>query len=325
MALMLQEASFSAVPIQEASDDSPKGIWRIRLIEADVQGSSGFYPAETLRRDGPNAFPSGTHIFFDHPAESEQWDRPERSVRDLAGHFIEDAHYEDGPDGKGLFARVQLFPDVHQWMETRKESIGMSIRANGIAADTEEGRTITALTEGVSVDIVTRAGAGGKVLQLMESGRNNAPSNGGAPGVDVSALAAQVKGLADGQKTLNEAVTGLVSVLKESVAKPANEEKSEGLNVAQIVAKLDEADLPPVCRKRLAEAYKAGDDFDAMIKAEKEYADQVMEASKPKKVTRNVSKDGKDDVLNTGVLEESGFDNISKELDSVIKLLGLEG
>jgi hypothetical protein len=51
----------------------------------------------------------------------------------------------------------------------------MSIRASGTAESGErDGRTgpvITSLTEGVSVDVVTRAGAGGKLVALLESAR----------------------------------------------------------------------------------------------------------------------------------------------------------
>ena len=89
-----------------------KGIWRSRIIAADVQGSSGYYPGDVLRRDGATAFPAGTHVYLDHPSSSEETDRPERSVRDLAGVLIEDANFEDGPDGSGLFAQVQFLPHV---------------------------------------------------------------------------------------------------------------------------------------------------------------------------------------------------------------------
>lgn len=320
--LELHEASFSAVPIQEAGEGSPKGIWRIRLIEADVQGSSGYYPAETLRRDGPVVFPKGTHIFYNHPTRDERWERPERDVKDLAGEFVEAAHFEEnGPDGSGLFANVQFFPDVHEWMWPRKNSVGMSIRASGMSADTEHGETIVALTEGLSVDIVTRAGAGGKVLQLMESGKNNAPQGGGATGADVTALSQKVDTLTEGQNKVLESVTSLVKALSESLPQKGED---EGLTAAQIVAKLDESDLPAPSRKRLAEAYKVGDDFDQMVKDEKALVAEILESAKPAekpKVTRSSGD------LTNGVLEESSTNtqDIDSSLNDLFKKIGLEG
>ena len=56
----------------DAAQSEPKGIWRTRIIEADVQGSSGYYPADVLRRDGPIAFPAGTHVYLDHPTSDEE-------------------------------------------------------------------------------------------------------------------------------------------------------------------------------------------------------------------------------------------------------------
>src|SRR5690554_8100248 len=50
---------------------------------------------------------------------------------------------------------------------------------------------------------------------------------------------------------------------------------------SDLIEKLDATDLPAVSRKRLAEAYKPGDDFDAAIAAEVEYFKQVQESVKP--------------------------------------------
>src|SRR5690242_1535901 len=117
----LYEASSSLTPLTESGAGSGrKGIWRMKLIAADVQGSSGYYPAEMLERDGPLVFPAGTHVFYDHPSSDEEWSRPERSVRDLAGSFATAAVYEaDASEGPGLYANVQLFPETDAWLEPR--------------------------------------------------------------------------------------------------------------------------------------------------------------------------------------------------------------
>ena len=58
-------------------------------------------------------------------------------------------------------------------------------------------------------------------------------------------------------------------------------EEANTLTAAQLIEKLDATDLPAVSRKRLAEAYKPGDDFDAAVTAEVEYFKQVQESVKP--------------------------------------------
>lgn len=145
--------------------------YRARLIEGDRWGSSGWYTREMLERDGPNVWPAGTQVYMDHPGVTEQHDRPERSVRDLAGKITTDPVYE----GDGLYADVEFYPHVAPIIEAMWEDVGMSIRAAGTAETGErDGRTgpiITSLTEGVSVDVVTRAGAGGKLVTLLESAR----------------------------------------------------------------------------------------------------------------------------------------------------------
>lgn len=110
-------------PLTEASSPGGKGKWLVKLIAADVQGSSGYYPAAVLERDGAKAFPAGTQIYLDHPTESEEWERPERSMRDLAGVLTENAFFDAaGKEGPGLYGPAQIFPsfqeDVAAWAPT---------------------------------------------------------------------------------------------------------------------------------------------------------------------------------------------------------------
>lgn len=148
--------------------------YRARLIEGDRWGSSGYYSREMLERDGPQVWPAGTQIYMDHPGATEQRDRPERSVRDLAGKITTTPVYE----ADGLYADVEFYPHFAPVIEAMWEDVGMSIRAAGNAEMGErDGRTgpvITSLSEGVSVDVVTRAGAGGKLVALLESARATA-------------------------------------------------------------------------------------------------------------------------------------------------------
>jgi hypothetical protein len=141
-------------------------------------GSSGYYSKEVLERDGPKTFPAGTHMYLDHPTESENRERPERSVRDLAGALLAPpAYQEDGKDGPGLYAKAKVLPEYKDTIEALAEHIGVSIRAHGTVepgeAEGKQGAIVKEMTKGLSVDFVTKAGRGGKVLQLMESLRSN--------------------------------------------------------------------------------------------------------------------------------------------------------
>lgn len=145
-------------------------------------GTSGYYPAEVLKRDGPGAWQAGTHMYLDHPTESESRERPERSVRDLAAVIISTPEYrEEGPAGPGLYAKSSVLPPFKEVIEALAPHIGVSIRAHGKfesgEAEGMEGKVITAITKGESVDFVTKPGAGGKVLAMMESLRQKGASD----------------------------------------------------------------------------------------------------------------------------------------------------
>lgn len=248
-------------------ESETKGRWRVQLIEADVQGSSGYYPASVLERDIAKAFPAGTHIFLDHPTESEEWDRPERSVRDLVGVLVKDAWYENGSDGHGGFGDMQVFPDYKKSVEAWAPYVGMSIRAMGLV---DEANHVTELIRGESVDIVTRAGAGGRLVTMTESARQSAGKELGKP------LYAELQeGDRNAMVTLNEnmgQLAGVVNSLTEKISKleekAAVKEQSDVLTPGEIYAKLSSAGLPQVVTKRLADGYKKGVDLDARIAEE---------------------------------------------------------
>lgn len=153
------------------------GTIPLKLIEPGW-GSSGYYSAEVLERDGPAAFTAGTKMYWDHPTMSEEIERPERSLRDLAAELTEDAYWdENGPDGPGLYANAKVFGPYREAVDELASHIGVSIRALGRAkqgeAEGRRGPIIEAITQAKSVDFVTEPGAGGKVLQLFEAARTS--------------------------------------------------------------------------------------------------------------------------------------------------------
>lgn len=156
-------------------------------------GSSGFYPADVLKEDGPRAWPAGTHMYLDHPTASEAKERPERSIKDLAAVTISDPVYqEDGARGPGLYAKATVLPQYKETIKALAPHIGVSIRAHGSfkegEAEGRTGRVITKISKGESIDFVTKPGAGGQVLAIMESLREQsaAPLQNEAPRVPTS-------------------------------------------------------------------------------------------------------------------------------------------
>lgn len=165
-----------AGPLQaEQVEGAKSGLLKI-CIATPGWGSSGYYSAKVLENAATNrVFPAGTQSFLDHETETEKYDRPERSVRDLAAVAVEDAVWES--DSQKLTQVVQVFGAHHELLtdEQFAKTVGMSMRAYADStvgeAEGRKGRIITELIEALSVDVVTRAGRGGHIIEILESAR----------------------------------------------------------------------------------------------------------------------------------------------------------
>ena len=139
-------------------------------------GSSGYYPAEVLERDGPKIFKKGTKMFWNHQTATEEAERPEGDLNHLAAELVSDARYQaNGPAGGGLYADAKVFEKYKPAVDDLSSHIGVSIRAFGKAKQGEmegrEGVIIQELTKARSVDFVTAPGAGGQIVSLFEAAR----------------------------------------------------------------------------------------------------------------------------------------------------------
>lgn len=141
-------------------------------------GTSGYYSSDVIAEAAESKFiPAGTHMYADHPTDAEDLERPGRSIKDLMAVVAEDATLS--PDG-ALVGEVDVVPAWRDLLETVRDHIGVSIRgsATDIVEGEAEGRK-GRIVEGLlapctSVDFVTRAGRGGKVLRVLESAAANA-------------------------------------------------------------------------------------------------------------------------------------------------------
>jgi hypothetical protein len=164
------------IPLSEASVRKD-GTAEIKII-APGWGSSGYYSADVLKRDGAKVFTPGVKMYIDHPTRTQEAERPERSITELAGELTTPARWVDNhPQGAGLYADAKIFPQFKETLQAIAPHIGVSIRALGRAqagdAEGRKGSVIQEISSARSVDFVTQPGAGGKVVALMESMRSN--------------------------------------------------------------------------------------------------------------------------------------------------------
>lgn len=256
-----------------------EGKYRIRII-VPGQGSSGIYTAENLAASAP-LFKAGTEMFIDHPTETEEWERPERSIRDYAGVFLEDATV--GEDG-ALYTICKVFSGVNEIIRDKWEHIGVSINAWCNEPIAETG--VIPVFAGVrSVDFVTAPGAGGAVLDLLESNRNNSITK--EAGMDKE-IESKFSDLETKFATLIEALgsklDSVVTSIQESKEEEKVEEKVEEASVdvdAAIEAgkKIAESGLPEAAVVRVREAVKKGADVESALEAERAYLKEAVAAT----------------------------------------------
>ena len=153
---------------------SEKGIVPL-VIASPGWGSSGWYGPKVLENAATaKVFGKDLHLYMDHPSESEQHDRPERSVRDLVAVLDSDARWNPQ---QGLMAEAKIFKPYRDLFrdEDFVKAIGVSLRAYADTtvgeAEGRKGTIITELLAAESVDFVTKAGRGGMVLSALESAR----------------------------------------------------------------------------------------------------------------------------------------------------------
>ena len=181
-------------------------MFRVVLLEEGLGNlhDAYYYTREALE-SAVSVF-NGLKIFADHPSLEEEEIRPERSTRDILGHY-ENVSVEDGDAGRAwLCGDLNLLPsDDCGWarglmvraIENAKKFpdtpfIGLSINAGGAATKTpiddviasapdgakekltqakDQGidtvKVVQQITRGTSCDLVTEAGAGGKILNII--------------------------------------------------------------------------------------------------------------------------------------------------------------
>lgn len=268
---------------------------RAKLIAADTWGSSGFYPGEVLHRDGPLVFTPGVQMFENHRTDNDLMERPEGDLRNLVGKLVSVAEYDaNAAEGPGLYADVEFYESYVPRINEIGDDIGLSVHAGGLTdwgvMGDREGPIVLAITSVHSVDVVTRAGAGGKLTSILESDR-------GLAGRPFTKTEEGAQSMTDVTKEDFEAfkaeisttLSGFVDTLKESLApavitpvETAEQKETREAAEAEAAAKTEEPeidhaalvealrtnDLPAVSAGAVVTAIKEGKTLDEAIAAQ---------------------------------------------------------
>jgi hypothetical protein len=242
-----------------------------------------------LESFGPAAFPAGTHVYYNHLGESEEYDRGGvHDVRDLIGVLESDAEYL--PAEEALYSDVQWLPHAVEFVKNVYPYVGLSVEARGVK--NSEGIVESLIPSPINaVALVPRAGRDGAITEFYESYQEKA-------GYDklLENASLEEDGKDDGMKpeeiealttALKEALTGALAAgfteLKESLAvKPEVEPAGEGddkdtpADAGAIAEALVAADLPKASREKVLKAVADGEKVEEAIRAEKDYIAEVL-------------------------------------------------
>ena len=268
-----------------------EGKYRIRII-VPGQGSSGIYTAENLA-ESAHLFKAGTEMFIDHPTESEEWERPERSIRDYAGVFLEDATV--GEDG-ALYTVCKVFSGVNELIKDKWEHIGVSINAWCDQPIAETG--VVPVFAGVrSVDFVTAPGAGGAIIDLLESKRNNNLTKEEGMDKEIESAFSELRTeFASLIEALGSKLDSVVASITEAKTEEVEEKVEESVDVDSMIdagEKIAESGLPKAAVARVREAVKKGADVESALEAERDYLKEAAASTATPVVEENDNTYGK--------------------------------
>ena len=255
--------------------------WLVRLI-SEGSGSTGVYTKEALQGSFAEAFPIGTHMYIDHASEAEQWDRPEGTLTKLAAVIAETPRWQDAPE-PGMYATIEVVEQWAPFIEQVSDIIGVSIHCGATLAQTDDivtpGDSLPPVIESFipspvnSVDFVTVPGAGGRLVEALESFKNgNAIMDGS------NKHNSERKRMDTEFKEALEALDTKLSALVEALADKAKEEEEDAKKAKEAILALADSDLPEVSRVRVAEAIARGYDAKTIMDRETKLVESIRES-----------------------------------------------
>lgn len=177
----MKEFAAGIVPLIEATTDD-KGTIPVKIIDPGW-GSSGYYSREVLQQAAnARVYAAGLQMYWNHPSKSDEKERPERDLRDLAAVLTEDARWdEQGAKGPGVYARARVFSAYRDAVTEMGPHIGLSHYVWGESkpgeAEGQKGDIITRIVAARSVDFVTLAGRGGAIAEAFRAAGPPVPTD----------------------------------------------------------------------------------------------------------------------------------------------------
>lgn len=177
----MKEFAAGIVPLIEAKADAA-GTIPVKIIDPGW-GSSGYYSREVLQAAANSrVYCAGLQMYWNHPSKSDEKERPERDLRDLAGVLTEDARWdEQGAKGPGLYSRAKVFSAYRDAVAEMGPYIGLSHYVWGESktgeAEGKKGDIITRIVAARSVDFVTVPGRGGAIAEAFRAARPPEPTD----------------------------------------------------------------------------------------------------------------------------------------------------
>lgn len=246
--------------------------FNVRLI-SEGQGSSGYYPAETLKRDLALALPKGTHVYANHATREQQESGMARGIEEFAGSFQGEPVFDETENAS--YVPVKFRKDVAEFVEEFMDDIGVSIEVYEATKSDEGVIESMGYSPRNSLALVTKPGARGKVVSMMESLRI-AEAQGADPDNEKNRNKMEekdIKAIAEATaKAVAEANTPILEALKALA--PAESEETE-TDVTVVAESLVEAGLTKAGRAAVYAAVKSGKDVDEAITEAKTQEDAL--------------------------------------------------
>jgi len=245
----IREAS-GAIDTLRADGADGRHVLDVTLIRSGKSKMGNIYPSDVLR-ESTQLF-EGVAAFADHNNDDR---RPERSVRDIVGYYKNVRHLAEGEGGR-LAGELHLLPGT-DWLWTlmqetqRHPSIcGLSIDAYASCQESDEGRQVAEFRRVNSVDVVTRASAGGTIDHIIASERNQK-----MPATPVPAPTAPPPALTPLQEAHQRELAELREA-QQATLRQFEEMKATHVAGQLLEQKLEESDLPELGRAQLKKRFK---------------------------------------------------------------------
>lgn len=306
----LMEAESS--PITELSE-TESGPLRamVRIIKPGWgnKRNNHYYPKDVLQRDAYQ-FVGAKMYETDHNPQEKSTRTWVSTIEDIVG-------FEDGAPlakvavhDEGFAERLRNLDELNMLEKMECSIYASGLAKGGFKLNGREGKQVEAITSVSSVDWVTRAGAGGAAVSLIEN--DNDEENGMEKENTPKEPEVQEEVVEEGVEEVE-----ILESEEETIEEKPEEQKL--LEVEQVKEILTETDLPNYAQTRLAYTgrFASEEEVKEAAKAELEYIKAVTRSGKP--FGMNAQVDKKSDVVDGLAEANKAKDELTREFMGIKK------